>query len=270
MTNWFLLISVIVTSLTFTSCSYFSETHEVQPMTERDYAYEKGKAFFDAQEYEKSLPFFLKISRQPPGLKDNHYENSLWNLSVAFEKLGSPEKALLTLQELKKVNRGTISLFKIQLAEMKNHFRVLNDYQAYEVRKEIDATQPLVRYNKQEIYEGLAATTMLNYDYLVLEELEFVAETQKYFVYVMESNQEPVNSQATDLLISIGDRTYELLNKDALNRDFRRKVAESLLDFLRRFDRYKIDDLNLNLKTVSKFSVYSEKKQKLITEWLHQ
>ena len=239
-------------------------------MTQREYAYEKGKALFDAQEYEYALPFFLKISKQPASLKDSLYEKSLYNLSVIFEKMGSPEKALLTLQELKKTNQATISLFRIQLAEMKNNFRVSNDFKAIEVRKQIDESQPLVRYSIDSIYDDLVETTILNYDRLILEELDFIAEIQKYFVYVMESNAAPSNAKATDLLISICDKAYTLLDQETLKPEFRRKIAESLLDLLRRFDRYKIDDLNINLKTISKFSIYSEKKQKQITDWLHK
>ncbi len=269
-TNWFRLISAFALSIALASCSFFSHREDAQPMTEREYAFEKGKALFDAQEYEYALPFFLKISRQPVNLRDDLYEKSLWNLSVIFEKMGSPEKALLTLQELKKTNQRYYSLFKIQLAEMKNNFRVGNNYQAYEVRKQIDDSQPLSRYQLTDVYSDLVTTTQLNYDRLIMEEIEFISETQKYFVYVMESNQSPINTQATELMIAISDRTYGLLYKENLDSKFRRKIAESLLDFLRRFDRYKIDDLNLNLNTISKFSIYSEKKQKQITEWLHK
>ncbi len=274
--SWFRLTSAFLIFFTIhlTSCTYLtkslSERNDVQPMTEREYVFEKGKALFDGDQYEKSMPFFLKITRQRPSAADSYYENSLWSLSVAFERIGSPEKALLTLQELARTKQNVISLFRIRLAEMKNHFRVSNEYQALEVRKQIDALQPLSYYSIDDIYADLMATTLLNYDHLILEELEFIAETQKYFVYVMESKRAPLNERATDVLIGISDRTYALLSKENLNLEFRRKIAEALLDFLRRFDRYKIDDLNINLNTVSKFSRYSEKKQKLITEWLHQ
>lgn len=255
---------------TMASCSLFSSREAAKPLSEREYIFEKGNALFSAEEYEYSLPFFLKISRQNANEKDDLYERSLWNLSVVYEKTGSPEKAILALQELKKFNQSTYSLFRIQLAEMKNDFRINNDSQAYLVRTQIDQSRPLDQYSLSDIYADLVSTTTLNYDRLILEELKFMSEAQKYFVYVMESKPSPINAEATDLLIAVSDRTYRLLSKETLDLQFRRKIAESLLDFLRRFDRYKIDDLNLNLNTISKFSLYSAKTQKLITEWLHK
>ena len=48
------------------------------------------------------------------------------------------------------------------------------------------------------------------------------------------------------------------------------RIAESLLDVLRKFDQYKLNDLNLDMKTVAHFSVYADKKQKQIVDWLYK
>ncbi|MBC7741635.1 MAG: hypothetical protein H7061_05540 [Bdellovibrionaceae bacterium] len=274
--NWFRLINLgLVLGLcllfvTLTSCTHATPQAEVRPITEREFQFEKGIRHLENEEYEKAQPYFLNISVAPTNSADLFQEKALWNLSIIFEKLGQPEKALLTLQQLERLQPAMISLFNIRLAEMKNHFRVSNHYQALEVKRIIDQSRPVMRYTIEEIYIALKDTSNLNYDHLVLEELQFVSEAAKYFVYVMESKKSPMNEEATELLISICNHALSLLNQKALKHEFRVQIAEALLDILRKFEQYKLDDLNLNQKTMAKFSSYAEKKQKIITDWLHQ
>ena len=71
-------------------------------------------------------------------------------------------------------------------------------------------------------------------------------------------------------MISIYQQSYARTEKDSLKNDFKKEILISLLDKLRKFNLYKLNDLNINLKTVSKFSIFAEKLEKQITDRLLQ
>lgn len=269
MSLWLAKISCLVFLVLISSCSLFEKKSEIKELTPREANFEKAVTFFNEKNFNNALPLFQKISQQSEAKVDRVYDLTLWYLSVIYEKTNMPEKALLTLKELTLRNSTIVPSLKVRFSQMKNHFRVSNEYQALEVKKLIDSNQPLLRNDIETIYSYLFETTDLNYDHLAVEELQFVGQLQKYFIYVMESSQSPENAQATELLISIYDNFFKILKNNKLNFNFRKKIAIALIDQLRLFDRYKIDDLNVNLMTIAKFSNYSEKKQKLLTDWLY-
>ena len=134
----------------------------------------------------------------------------------------------------------------------------------------LDDEKPRTTIQTNVLYVTLQQTLNLNYDQLILEELDYVGEAQKYLLYVMEQNQSELNQVATELLISIYQRAYAQTKKDSLQADFKEKILVSLLDKLILFESYKLNDLNINLQTVAKFSKFSEKLEKQITDRLHQ
>lgn len=270
MKQWSMKINCLVLLLAFSSCAFFEKKAEVKIQTPRELNFEKAVNFFKEKEFNSALQLFQKISQQSESANDRIYDHSLWYLSILYEKSNLPEKSLLALQELETRRSSVIPLLKIHFSQMKNHYRVSNEYQALEVKKLIDANQPLLRNNISTIFSYLIDTTDLNYDHLVIEELQYIGQLQKYFIYVIESSQAPQNEQATDLLISIYEHFFTVLKNKNLNFEFRKKISIALIDQLRLFDRYKIDDLNVNLKTMAKFSNYSEKKQQTLTNWLYQ
>lgn len=239
-------------------------------LTERDVTYQKGLALFNASKYAESAPFFLKLSQSSVEQYDEIYNSSLWNLSLIYEKFGEFDKAVFALQELERRHSPTISVFKIQLSLMKNYIRLDNKLMALEIRKKVDATIPVNSYPLSEIYFSIADNTFFNYDISMIEELKFLGEIEKYFIFVMESKNSSFNSRATDLLIGLYDGFFKAFNNDAFNDKFKRTLSIELLEQLRRFDNYKLNDLNLNPKTISKFSSYSVDKQKILTDWLHR
>lgn len=270
MNPWSFKIKIFCLLLAFSSCTLFETKPEVKVQSPREINFEKAVALFKDKEFNSALPIFQKISQQSESSQDRIYDLSLWYLSVLYEKSNLPEKALLALKELESRKTSAIPLLKIHFAQMKNHYRVSNEYQALEIKKLIDANQPLLRNSISTIFSYLVDSTELNYDHLVIEELQFVGQMQKYFIYVIESSQAPQNEQATDLLISIYEQFFKVLKNNKLNFEFRKKISITLIDQLRLFDRYKIDDLNVNMKTMAKFSRYSEKKQQTLTNWLYQ
>ncbi len=259
----FLLISLT------TSCSLFGNS-DAQPLSQRQQIFEKGKALMANDQYAKAEPFFLSLTAEPEEKSDLIYDLSLWNISLIYEKLGLPEKSILALNLL--LNRQTehVLAFKLKAALMKNYFRVGNKIVALKYKKMLDDEKPRATIQTNVLYVALQQTLNLNYDQLILEELDYVGEAQKYLLYVMEQNQSELNQVATELLISIYQRAYAQTKKDSLQADFKEKILVSMLDKLRLFESYKLNDLNINLQTVAKFSKFSEKLEKQITDRLHQ
>lgn len=259
----FLLISLT------TSCALLNNS-DAEPLNQRQQIFEKGKALLANDQFAKAEPFFLNLTAEPEEKSDLIYDMSLWNISLIYEKLGLPEKSILALNLL--VDRQTehVLPFKIKAALMKNYFCVGNKIVAIKYKKMLDDEKPRATLATNVLYVTLQQTLNLNYDQLILEELDYVGEAQKYLLYVMEQNQSELNQAATELLISIYERAYALTKKDSLRTEFKEKILISLLDKLRLFETYKLNDLNINLKTVAKFSKFSEKLEKQITDRLHQ
>jgi len=245
-----------------------ADTKAPRPLTERELLYEKGNALLLAQEYSKAEDLFLSLTGTRMAKPDAPYDLSLWNLSVINEKQGHPEKAILILRQL--LDSQHLSTFAVKAALMKNYFRVDNKAEALKYKKLLDAENPKMTVAAPALYSDLIETLDLNYDHLLLQELDYVGEIQKYLIYVMEQNDSNKNERATDTLIAVYDRAASVLNRDTATPEFKKKVAISLLNNLHRFDLLKLNDLNLNFKTIAKFSNYSEKKQKQITDWLYK
>lgn len=248
-------------------CAIFSRP-QTTLLNEREVLFEKGHALMLAQEYSKAEDLFLSLTGQAMSNPDSPYDLSLWNLSLIYEKKGMPEKSILLLTQLLNGQTKFVSKFKIQASLMKNYFRIDNQPEAMSYKKLLDSENPNLSFD--DLYNNLVETLDLNYDRSAPQELDYVREIQKYLVFVMEQNESLTNEKATELLISIYDSAYALLKKDSYNHDFKRKIAISMLTNLRRFDLLKLNDLNINLNTVAKFSKYSETRQKQITDWLHK
>ena len=262
-------ISFALIFLWLCSCTTQTERKEAQ-LTSREMTFQKGLLLFNISKYAEAAPFFLKISQNALSPSDEIYNSSLWNLTVIYEKFGDYDKAVLALHELEERQPSAISLFKIQLSLMKNYTRLNNRKITSEIKSKIDASLPVNRYSLSEIYFSVAENTGFNFDLQMLQELQFLGEIQKYFVFVMESKDISVNARATELLIYLYDTFLKAIEKDSYNNEFRRAIAIELLSQLRKFDHYKLDRINLNMKTIAKFSVYSIEKQKYLTDWLHQ
>lgn len=247
----------------FTNCV----SNQPRPLTEREMIFEKGRALLLAHDYDKAQDLFLSLTGQHMPDPDVIYDQSIWNLAVIYEK-NFPEKTILLLSQLS--NSNYVSSFKVNALLMKTYFRVDNPKQALKYKKALDSVNPKIHLSASTLYYDLLETLDLNYDHLLLQELQYVSEIQKYLIFIMEQNDSAKNEKVTELLTAIYEKTYALLEKDTVSAPFKQQIAVALLNNLRRFDILKINDLNVNMKTIAKFSVYSEQKQKQITDWLHQ
>ncbi|MBC7464545.1 MAG: hypothetical protein H7256_01010 [Bdellovibrio sp.] len=264
--NFAVLVAV---TLIISSCVIVPRSPEgPRPLTEREVLYEKGNALLMAHEYAKAEVLFLSLTGQHMQKPDAPYDMSLWNLSTIYDKNGFAERSILILLPL--LDSEYVSQFKIKAALMKNYFLLGNSTEALKYKKMLDAENPKMTVAANALYYDLVETLDLNYDHLLLEELQYVGEIQKYLIFVMEQNESKKNEKVTELLTSIYDAAYAMLAKDSVNPEFKKKIAISLLNNLRRFELLKLNDLNINQKTVSKFTLYADKKQKQITDWLHQ
>ena len=185
-----------------------------------------------------------------------------------YENTDQSEKALLALDELSKRVASTIPKAKIQFAQVKNHFRVTNYYQAKKIRADIDNDYKSQLLDKNNIYEALYYTTGLQYDRHILDELTYIGEIQKYFIYIMESDLSPENEKLTELLVLYYDGFLEALHKKSLAPELKQQLTVSILDQLRKFEKFKMDE-GKNPRTLARFSTYADTQQKKLTERLH-
>ncbi|MFZ3229855.1 MAG: hypothetical protein WA160_06600 [Pseudobdellovibrio sp.] len=263
--------TIILCFLLLSGCA-LTTTHrlDVKPLTEREVVFEKAKALVLAREFSKAEGLFLNLTATSEENKDSIYAISLWNLSLISEKNNEPEKAILILHQLNNSHLNTVSRFKIHASLMKNYFRVSNSTEALKYKKILDDENQKDKFAVADLYRDLVETLDLNFDRSVIAELDYVNEIQKYLLYIMEQNEFLKNEKTTDLLISIYETSYALLLNEKLNHDFKEKIAIAMLNNMRHFELLKLNDLNVNLKTVSKFSNFADTKQKQITDWLHQ
>lgn len=258
---------ILSASIILSSCAFFDEKSLLpRPFTEREQMFARAENFFSKGDFESAKNLYFRLSRNVSGRYDAIYDQSLWRLVKIYEKSDESEKALLSLDELSIRKSSTISDNKIKFAQMKNNFRVANYYQANIIKKEIDEAYRSGALDLEELFEILMESTDLTYEHRMLEELMFLGEVQKYFVFIMESELSPENDQLTDQLIKNYEHFFSLLKRSNMSADFKKKLSISLVDQLRKFDRYKLDNNDSNPETLLRFSNYSEPKQKILIE----
>ena len=261
------IISFLLINLFLTGCALFEEnTTEIHKITEREQMFANAEAFYKNNNFESARLLYFRLSRNIESVFDPIYDQSLWRLVKIYEKNDESEKALLTLDELSTRKSSKIEKNKIKFAQIKNNFRVTNFYQAKELKKEIDESYKNKTLSLEEIYDYLVDTTEFTNDHHLLEELMFLGEVQKYFIFIMESSMSPENEQLTERLINNYEHFFTALKQSMLSTEFKKKLSISLLDQLRKFDQYKIDTSNLNTKTITRFLNYSEIQQKILVE----
>lgn len=258
----FLLISFL-TGLFFSGCALFGEASS-----------QSGENVVAAQVEAREQAFVTS-------------NQSLWQLTQTYEKNGEYEKALLVLEELAEMSTSkdatkeptkktteqeskVISKNRINFSQIKNHFLLNNFDQGREVKREIDADYKSKRITLNELYKNLIEITKFNYDVNLLEELEFLGEVQKYFIFVMESSLGPENEQLAGHLINNYELFFSALKRSYLSSDFKKKLSISLINQLQKFDQYIMDDYNSDSQAVSKFQDYSRKQQKILRESFYQ
>lgn len=247
------------------SCSTFDEVPlEPRKATPREQMFTEAEKLFISHQDEAAKTIYSKLTRNAEGRTDSIYDKALWRLVKIYEKSNESEKALLTLDELYKRNGLDFSKNKIKFALMKNHFRANNFYEAIEIRKDLDRNYKFQNMELPEVYDSLLNTADMAYDEHTVEELKFLGEIQKYFVYVMESNLEPMNEMLTSQLIELYNGFYAVANRGATSADLKKQILFDLLFQLKKFDQYVLEDTEINTRTIGKFLKYSVDLQKQI------
>jgi tetratricopeptide (TPR) repeat protein len=235
---------------------------------DRSILFENAEIYYLDKNYDEALRVYLKITREAHDTKDELYDKSLLRLAEIYEVTDQSEKAILALEELNKRNSGMLSTAALSVLLMKNHYRVTNYHQARILRFQLDQLYKSQEVSLQDIYSALYYQTTLYYDRHVLDELLFIGDMQKYFVFVMESSNLVEAEKLTDLLILYYERFLEQLNKSVLSREFKRRLIISLLDQLGKFDKYKLADGSAASKYLIRFSQFAEQHRLTLTERL--
>jgi len=258
-----------------TSCAYLQENlkdekppEEIKPqLSERELLFNSAEEEFRNGNDKAALPIYLHIARDPGEGADPIYEKSLLNLGKIYERTDQSEKAILAFEELLKTGSKVITRTALRMAIVKNHFRVANYYQGKAVRAEIDADYKMRKIYLQDLYQALYYQTDLYLDHHILDELLFIGEVQKFFVYVIESDQQMESDKMTDLLILYYKKFVNQLDNSVLATDLKKNLMISLINQLNKFDRYKIVG-EAPPSNFNRFSNFANETQRKLTERL--
>lgn len=275
--SWPSLFKILILFFVLSSCSLWPmaeekvEVKQVEkaPPSERQLTYDKAKGLLNLGQFQEAEPIYFQITRYPPEGRDSVYDKSLLDLAFLYEKTDQSEKAILALDELSKRDTSVVDKASIKILLIKNHYRVTNYYQARLLRNELDGMYRTQEVSLQDIYAGLYYQTSLYYDRHIFDELLFLGDMQKYFVYVMESQSNAAEGEKlTELLMLYYERFNSQLNSGLLSKDLKKRLIISLIDQLNKFDRYKLNDATKNIKYLNRFSDFAEINEKRLTERL--
>lgn len=277
LTSWPTFFKILILLFILSSCSLWpmaNEKVEINPVekappSERQLVYDKAKGLLTLGQFQEAEPLYFQITRYPPDGKNSVYDKSLLDLAFLFEKTDQSEKAILALDELSKRDTSVIDKASIKILLIKNHYRVTNYYQARTLRAELDDMYRAQEISLKDIYSALYYQTTLYYDRHIFDELLFLGDMQKYFVYVMENQTSSAEGEKlTELLMLYYERFDSQLNNGMLSKDLKKRLIISLIDQLNKFDRYKLNDVTKNIKHLNRFSDFAEVTEKRLTERL--
>ena len=183
-----------------------------------------------------------------------------------MKKSDQSEKAILALVELLKADSTVISKISLQVSLMKNHYRVTNYYQAQKIKNDIDEGYKVQNLKNNELFIALFNQTHLYYDRHIFDELLFVGDIQKYFIYLMEDRAVETSDKAANLLRLYYEKFLSQIDKPVLSKENKKNLAVSLLDQLNRFDRYKQLDSSESENALWKFTQFAETHKRKLTE----
>ncbi|MEK6629073.1 MAG: hypothetical protein AABY53_10645 [Bdellovibrionota bacterium] len=269
------IILALLISCCLTSCALFDSTEgagEIKPLSEREQLLLEAQKNFKNNNLAEAKTTLLRLSLFRDGTIDPVYDQTLWYLAQIYEKNNESEKAILSLNELALRKSNILPKTKINLALMKNQYRINNFKQAQLIKKQLDENFKSNMLSLSELYDYLIETTELMYNSHLHEDLIFLGEVQKYFIYVMESPLAPQNADLTDRLINMYEPFFAILKRDSQSKDFKKNLSISLYDQLNKFDRYRMDETESGSapSAVTRFAAYCEKQKKFLIEGFYQ
>ena len=269
-------------SLLWTSCAYFEaqdpnilikqkekKVESIRKPTERELLFAQAEKLYEAGSFDEALSLYFKIAREPADLGDSIYDTSLMRLARLYEKSDQSEKAILALNELETRKSDVMSKAALRIALMKNHYRLTNYYQAKLIKADLDRDYKARLIDMNELYQAIYYQTDFYYDRHIFDEISFLGDIQKYFVYVVESNSDEEAERLADLLVLYYRNFIKQLDNQLLSSSIKKKLIVEVLDQLARFDQYKIVDKQSPASLqLNKFSKFAERNKASLTERL--
>lgn len=239
-----------------------------KPLTEREQDFAQAEEFEKNRKYNEALSLYFKMTRDTSQERDVIYERSLLGIARLYEMTDQSEKAILALNELQKNSTAVISKPALQIALMKNHYRVANYYLAQKIKNDLDNDYKIQSLSTQELFEALFNQTQPYFDRHIFDELLFIGEVQKYFIFVMETGTADQPEMMANLLQLYYEKFLAQLDNQMLNGDIKKKLIISLMDQLTKFDRYRQLDSSTTPSPLNKFSKFAADKKRRLTERL--
>jgi hypothetical protein len=269
-------IVMLLLSLGLSSCAYIQENLKDPPpppekevvLSERELLFNEAEKNYKSGLYEPALQQYLRIARDPSDGADPLYEKTILGMAKIYEKTGQSEKAVLAFSELQRMNSTVISDTSLKMSLIKNHFRVSNYYQAKTIKTEIDSDYKEQKINLSDLFQAIYYETDMYFDGEILNELLFLGEIQKYFIYVIESDRADDSEKATDLLILNYNKFLTKLDSPVFSADLKKKLIISLIEQLNKFDRYRMEGSKNNLSNFNRISNFASTTQRNLTERL--
>lgn len=236
--------------------------------TEREQDFAQAEDFEKIKKYDEALSLYFKITRDTSQDRDLIYDRSLLGIARIYEITDQSEKAILALNELRTSKSAVISSPALQIALMKNHYRVTNYYQAQKIKADLDNDYKIQNLSTQALFEALFTQTQPYFDRHIFDELLFIGDVQKYFIFVMESGTTDQPEMMSNLLQLYYEKFLSQLDNHLLSTDIKKKLIISLMDQLTKFNQYKQLDSTTTPSPLNKFSKFAADKKRLLTERL--
>ena len=245
-----------------------AEATKVVVLTEREQNFALAEESEKQLKQDQALSLYFKITRDTTQDHDLIYQRSLLGMARIYEITDQSEKAILALNELQKDGTSVMTKPALQISLMKNHYRVTNYYQAQKIKADLDNDYKVQSLSTQELFEALFNQTEPYFDRHIFDELLFIGDVQKYFIFVMENGTVDQPEMMSNLLQLYYEKFLAQLDNHLLNADLKKKLIISLMDQLTKFDRYKQLDTTGTPSSLNKFSKFAADKKRLLTERL--
>lgn len=225
----------------------------------------KAQALVLNREFEKSIPF-LDLSLKS---NDADYNNALLLSLRAYDQLGQPEKAILAAQELLTKNIEAPTELKTRSLLLKNLAKVGTDISDHQEKKLILKLTQKSEADGLLVLEGLKWSMDFACDQFCVAEILYLKEIQLQFLYIIE--KDAVSSdRAADIIKTRYEFFQSFLNKEHLDLNFRKKIAVSLIDSIKKLSSLQLAMPNQGAVRAASFMLSISPVEKYVESWLYK
>lgn len=256
------------------ACSLFElDDQSLQPASTSEF--QKAEIFIQNRQFEKSLPLLEVVLKKT----DADYDASLLLSARSYDQLAQPEKVILAVQELLGKDIDAVTEVKARSLLLKNLAKVKTDISEHVQKKTLfkiiqeSAASRTAGENTSSDYlmalESLKWSVDFNCDQYCVEEILYLNEIQLQYLYIIEKDE--VSSQrAAETVQARYEFFLSYLNKDYLDRAFRKKIAVAILDSLRKLKVFQLDTHNQGSVRAAQFIHRLGPIEKTTEGWLYQ